>query len=748
MAVFSAIATAVATFVASAAVPMGAAWATFSAVFYAAYGVTYLALGLGMSMLTSALMPKPKFQNPSSQYQAVINQPAAPRRRGYGRAKLGGVRAFFDSTGGSLYQIVMLHSGRVDAIEKMYLGDAEVTTNSAGLVEQWPFGIKGKQTATVTFETMEDMNADLDHPAGTIAAVSGEFYVSSDRYVKIGASGSGSWEVAPLIVISSHVIMASQLGTTGQTAEPIMTAAWSGVWTSAHRLRGVAYIAARFISPESKNYMTVFPEGHNTPIRAVCRLSRILDTRTSTTAWSDNPALILADYLTHPDGYRRLTYDDIDTASFNAFADLCDELVPLAAGGSEKRYRAWGMYEMNDDPKNVVQRILDSCDGELFTTADGKLGLRGGKWSEPTVTIEDADVLGHDLEEGADALDRFNQLKIVYTSPDHDYQPTETTPWDDLADQAVRGIQSQDFSVDMCPSPSQARRLAKIMIAKSNPRWKGTIRTNLVGLRARGERIINLVLPELGIDGSFLVASHNLMMDNGIPIGCELAVLSLDSSAYAWTTAEEGTNPAIPQDTRPDGTLPVPTGLLPVVERRQLTSATVASLVIATVNPPDRSDLRLEAEIRLSSSLAWEAMSVADESYEAVSNIVADGLTYFVRARFATAGGAGDWSDEEDIVIIANPTAPDAPTNFSLTGSGPVSLSWTNPTDNFTRWRVFRSDTSSFGGATAIATLPGLAGQESDHTDNPGTGTWYYWVVALNESNVASAPAGPEDVTI
>lgn len=684
MAIFTAIATFVGTAIAGA---IGLAGATILGVSAASLIGGVVVTG-GLIAASYFLSPTAKksipFQSPAPQYQAVINQASGPRRRGYGRVKAGGTRAFWDSKDGLLYQIVMMHSGTIDGFEKYYLGDQEVTLAGDGNVEQAP---------------------------------------------KTG-----------------YAYLYPFLGGTSQVALSGLVSAFPGIWTEQHQLKGIAYLAAVFKSPPAETYMEVFPEGHNTPVRAVVRLSSVFDPRNSTTAWSDNPALCIRDFLVHADGYR-LTTSDIDTASFSAMANLCDQAIALAAGGSEKRFRLWGMYDLNADPKETLSRMLATCDGELFENAAGKISIRGGKWDEPTVTIEDKNVLSFSLEQGNDAFASFNQLRILYTSPNHDYQSTEAQEWDDLTDQATRGVISQDFPVDMVPSPSQARRLAKIYRAKQNPRWRGTISTNLAGLNARGERTIRLVLPELQIDDTFLIISHAIRADL---TGCEIGIVSLGEDAYDWTTAEEGASPPPPQVTTPNPTLPVPTGLLPVVQTRQITAATSAAVVVATVNAPTREDLRLEAQIRLASNTIWESMSVATGTLEAVSGVLIDGETYSVRARFRTAGAAGPWCAEEAIVITANPTAPDAPTEFTADVTGDdVTLTWLNPAANFFRSRMFRSNVNSFGGAVAIAVVSGLPGQSSTFVDpDPGEDDWYYWVVALNESNIASTPAGPQSVTI
>lgn len=642
--------------------------------------LTQLALGAALTFGTSLLAPKPRrFTNPAPTYQAVINQSTGPRRRGYGRDKLGGTRAFFESVDGRLYQIVMVHHGEVDAFESLWLGDTAVTTDGGGLV------------------------------------------------------------IAPA-VFGDYVEMHTFSGSADQAASALMLADWPGTWSTDHRLRGVAYLLVVFRSPPSDKYLEVFPEGSNTPARTVARLSPVLDTRTGAMAWSDNPALCIADYLTHPDGYRRLTRDDLDTASWEAFANLCDESVPLAAGGSEPRYRLSGLYDLTDDPKDVLGRMRRTCDGELFTTSEGKLGIRGGAFEAPSVIVEDRDILfPHAMEEGAGSLDAFNQLKIVYTSPAHNYQTVEAQPWEDLSDQALNGVRSDDFTVDMCQSPSQARRLAKIQTAKSNPRWRGTIRVRSgMARRTREQRFIRLVFSELNIDESFLVLAHRYEIDGGILVGATLEVLSLGGAAYAWTTAEEGSSPPIAQDTRPDLTLEVPGA--PTLRTEDRSGAIV---VVGSVGEPERDDAEVDMQIRLDGSVAWEVLPVASGLREGVSGTLTGGSIYFVRARFRTAGAAGAWSAETSITAVYSASAPAAPTGFSATLDGAeVDLAWTS---SAYRVRVYRAPglAAVFADAVEIAEVNGVA-----YTDAPGAGAWSYFVKARNEGAVLSAATGPEDVTV
>jgi hypothetical protein len=521
---------------------------------------------LGLSALATGNQQRPTTSTP--QAQATINQSAGPRIRGYGRAKLGGTRAFWDSQGGALFQIVMAHHGQIDAVEQFYIGDQAI-------------GRSGTAVVTAPF--------------------------------------------------AGYVNITEHYGDPDQAADGSMMAAWPGIWTADHRLRGIAYWFVRFASPPAEDYQAVFPEGYNTPVRGVCRLSRVFDPRTGLSPWSDNASLCILDYLTHPDGYNR-SVEDIDLPSFSAFADLCDESVLRVDGNLEARYRIWGIYALTDDPQDVLAKMRAACDAELYQTAEGKIAIRGGAWDAPTVTVRGADILGHSMEQGNNRFAAFNELKILYTSPDHDYQTVEATPWENLEDQAERGVLASSLNLDMVPSASQARRLAKIHIAKSNPEWKGTIVANLSALDALGERTVRLVLPELDIDDAFFVAGFSIRPDL---TGVEISVMSISEDSYTWSRTEEGTSPPIPEDTRPDLTFPVPTGLV-------LTKAT--SRITATVNDPSRDDLNLQVQYRAGAGSLWQEMQVNPGALSGITPTLANG-TYQVRARWrGPLETAGSWT--------------------------------------------------------------------------------------------------------
>lgn len=671
----------------SGSLSIGAATISYASILSSAI---ITAASIGASLL---LGKQKKEKGDPSQLQ--IKQAIPARLRGYGRDKLGGAIVFMETSFGALYQAFVHCEGEIDSYEEWWLNDvnALIATNSlGGDVQTLPWG--------------------------------------------------------------SNISIESHKGEAGQTASAKLTSAF-GTWTTNHRLRGLAYSVVRCGWVKEKVFQKVYPNGAP-GLRVVARLAKVLDPRNGTTAWSDNPALCILDFLTHPRGFN-LPMSRINTASFGAFATVCDQVVLLKSGFQEYRYRLGGTYDLTEEPREVLRRMLETCDGEIIPYPDGTVGIRGGVWTAPTVTIDDSVITGYTYEQGNDKLAAFNRLKLTYTSPLHDYQPVETEAWEDLNNQTQTGaVLSQDLTLDMVQSHGQARRLAKIAMAKGNPRHKITLNTNLAGLNALGERTIRLVLSEAGIDETFLVTAFEV---SGEMTGCTLSLASLDASAYAWTPAtEEGTPPPVPQDTAVPTNPPDPQGVTVLSIRKEITGGVFNVYARATVTAltGNYAPFQTVGRIRKQGTTEWKDM-VADGDWAVISEVLEDGQVYEVQVAHAGWGGAngqsvGNWSTIQTITATADPVPPAAPSSLaaSVVSGNNVSVTWVNPNSgNYYATRVYRGTSTSFGSATFIGSVYGTAFTAGNASDiGLASGTYRYWVVAINRSGAASPATGPVSVTI
>lgn len=691
-------------FIAEAAGAVSSAAAGIGLTISAASVVTAVvdaALSVGLSYAASLFTSKPSL--PSQASQITINESTVSRTRVYGRCLLGGARIFWENVPGARLTAIAHCQGPIDGVEAYWLDD-ELATFSVSLPN---FGIIGN-VATPN---------------------NGHTWVQT-------FSGAGVQPASSLALAADTLL------------------------TAADMARGLCYTVASFGSVAIQDFVSTYKSGEPV-LRIVARGAQIYDPRgvlqnpvelwdaPVTWAWSDNPALCILDYMRHPDG-RNIPLTRFDLGTFSNFANLCDQLVLLKHGGSEKRYRLDGTYQLNDEPTAVMQRMLATCDGEIYRTAAGLIGIRGGGWIDPTVIFQGDAILGLSLTQGVGKMAAFTRTTITYTSPDQDYQSVECDPWIDAAAESLIGSLPTALALDMVPSNGQARRLAKINAAKGNPDWKGTISLDITGLNALNERVVRVILPadDLGLDETFLVTKALVASDLS---RVDLTVVSLSISAYQWQAAiEEGEAPPIIPTLTGNGIIPVPTGLAAVVHTGSYGGAVVSSITIS-VTPPTDTSLLLLVEYAIAGSGDWMQGTALVGIYKWNTGALPDGVSYDVQAKFvATTSQQSDWTATTTVTISASGTAPASPAALTSAGAGStVTLGATAPnSSSVDRIVLWRSGGVLFASATRLPNVYCSPNQTISASDSPGAGTWHYWATAEAAGGQSSAPIGYSTVTI
>ena len=126
---------------------------------------------------------------------------------------------------------------------------------------------------------------DLDLSPYT--SVSGSTVTVAGAPLYTASSGNVAVTYRISTATTSRMRITSYLGASGQAADAAMISAFPGVWTSAHALTGQAYLKV-----ECTYDPDAFPSGLPN-ISAVIRGAKVFDPRTGTTAWSQNPALLV-----------------------------------------------------------------------------------------------------------------------------------------------------------------------------------------------------------------------------------------------------------------------------------------------------------------------------------------------------------------------------------------------------------------------------------------------------------------------
>lgn len=630
----------------------------------------------------------PKPNIPQQEIQALISQTDAPRRVYIGQNLAGGIRALFSVKDGTLYQLVMVAHGAITEFVEFWIDSEKVTVTNGEVTS-------GKKAGYVRTST------------------------------RLGTGLGGDYQ-------------------------PLYDA--FNMWNPSRRLEGQATFLVRSKAPKADRFMKVFPKAYNTVFQWVIRGQAVYDPRTGATAYKDNAALVIAHYLTHPDGYR-LAPSEVNWDSVAAMADVADLRIPQKGGGTSASLRLWGYWTLDEEPSQVLDRMHTSSGIRPYEMQDGRIGLIGGPFGEPACVLTAKDIKEIQTSEAISEREGYNVLRVFHLSAAQKYEVIEVAEWRDEARLSIEGEIAQEYRLEMCPNLSQARRLAKRQMHDDN-RQKVTIITNLVGLKARwprynGQRHTILLdyRPEDGsgriIQGEYEVLDHEF---DPVGLECRIELGRVDRRSEEWTPAEEGETTA----NLPDDEANPPPAMSAALSQRivQVNAGTrQAVLEVEAVAIPDRDDLTIEAQYREVGTGAWTEMTVSN--LEAQSGAVEDGKQYEAQVRWrGIFDGIAPWVALGPVTIQIDGTAPGQPTE--LMPGGGATITWRNPAGNFYAIRIYRGTTNVLADASLIGTVTGGAsGQISEYPDaSAAPGTYYYWVRAANVSGLESPAVGPVQITI
>src|ERR1700761_749291 len=180
------------------------------------------------------------------------------------------------------------------------------------------------------------------------------------------------------------------------TASGIIIGNTNGYWNDSCILSGRTYVAMKL------TYNSAVYNGLPEISFVVSGKNDIYDPRTGTTGFTANAALCIADYLAQPTwGYNAFNLDStqpapawtpanwgtqIPAADLISAANICDEQVTLALGGSEPRYACNGSFDVSVSRGEVLANLLTSCGGRLVYIG-GQYFIFPAAWITPSGSV-------------------------------------------------------------------------------------------------------------------------------------------------------------------------------------------------------------------------------------------------------------------------------------------------------------------------------------------------------------------------
>lgn len=381
--------------------------------------------------------------------------------------RVGGLKAFGNTRGGTdRYRLICHTRGKVSVVEAHYLGGREVTVES-------------------------------------------DRQLSSPPWAKVGGS---------------YVFIKSKIGDGTETAWAELMAAFPDLWTSAHRVRGIAQSLVQYISPgvTTEKFMKLFQSGPPDYER-VQRSEPIYDPRTGQSAtdeaaWTyrDTGPLCAAHILR---SYPSLVVSDFDYAGIGTEASKADVLVSTKTG-TEPRSRCWGMWASETPGGDVMDQVLKSIGAEIVPSDDNSFNIRLiDDVRTPEITFTEKHLIELQWRSGPESVERPNICRVKYYSPERNYEMTEIDltgiAWARAQDEIDRvGEQIMDIDLPFCPSASQAQRIARRLFALARAD-AGLATFNFAGLAAWGKTVAAIPLPDLDVVETCAIGTPRVNDDQG-----------------------------------------------------------------------------------------------------------------------------------------------------------------------------------------------------------------------------------------
>jgi hypothetical protein len=555
-----------------------------------------------------------------------------------------------------------------------------------------------RKGGTVTYyETTGENNKFLHQIivlAGHEVDAIGDIYIN-DEVVTL--DGNGFVTSAPW---NSKIRIKKHLGTANQTVDPDLLAESQQI-TSDFRGRGLAYIYVRHEYDQD-----VFANGLPL-ITAVVRGKKVFDPRTSTTAWSNNAALCARDYINATYG---LNDDQIDDTAFSAAANICDENVTLAVGGTEKRYTINGVARADQQHGDVLQSMMTACAGSLFWGA-GKWKLVVGDYVAPTKVLTLDDLRGPiNLSTRVSLQDQFNGVQGTFNNAAERWITTDyksvTSEVFETEDGGERTL--LDLALPFTTSAATARRLAKLTLFRGREQMTLTADFGLNAFDVEVGEIIAFTNPRYGWgEKEFEVVGWTFGSADAGDLRITLTLRETSEAAFDWN-AEEGT----------------------LIQNNTTLPSAFIGLEVNTLIVSGGGKTQGDGTFINSTILSWSAVSndfvsyyeiewkpISDSNYASTVTSetsieltpIVDGIAYSYRVRAVTAlGNKGPFTSVE-FTSGGDVTAPSLPTSISASGEFRyIVVSWTRPANvDFNYVEVYENDTNTTVGASLVGRSSG-----------------------------------------
>jgi hypothetical protein len=447
-------------------------------------------------------------------------------------------------------------------------------------------------------------------------------------------------------------------GTGSQTVDTAVRDASGGRWTNNEVGHYVCYAVVEATQDEK-----VF-KGGIPQIVFVVRGARLYDPRYDTTVggsgsqrwndpttwvWTDNPAVVIYNVLRSisPGGVYLMGLnapaDTIRMAEFEAAANACDELVSLAAGGTEKRYRcgfAVAVAPGLNPEREALDYAMAAMAGDVICSG-GIYRIMAGVARTSVATLSDEDFIVTEpltSDPRRPRSELTNAIAASFSDPSRSYAvvplPTRRSSADETADGGYQWTRALDLSGVLSRTQGQRVQEIRRREARRQLRAQGALRARWFTLEPGDWVTINST--RRGWSSRTFQVGASRWRDNLVS---SREFIEADGEIDDWLTSDEIADNQVADLPGGGPTLTAVSGWSVAIETMLGTSGQQTPGIIANWTPiTDYTVVQIEIEYRKTGDTVALKKIVLDpsESTLAWTEGVQSGVVYQVRARPVT----------------------------------------------------------------------------------------------------------------
>jgi hypothetical protein len=599
---------------------------TVGATFLGVGIATFTLVSLGAGIAATLLTPKPKI--PASQLSRlnVGLDPSTPRKIVFGTTAMPLDIRYHESSGSNqeyVDYIVALAAHKVASINEIWFEEKLAWSSSGGV--------------TATYSGYLTIQTRTEGTAGNTIAI----------------NGGGKWGSSRRLTGCAYLyIRIKRTGNTKKAESPLVSGLPSRVTAIGN--------GALLYDPRKDSTVPGGSGSHRATDQSTWGVYTDADD-------TDNPALQLLWWLLGWKINGKLSvgsgvpYTRIDMPSFITAANICDENVTLAIGGTQKRYRTSGTASDSDDRMEIINNLLMSMNGTIRDNG-GKLKLTVMKndLADYALTFNESDILGEfDWQQTGSLTENYNVARGRYIDPSNNslYQ---------MVDYPEVGFASPDgvervLSVDLVyvEDGRRAQRIANQVLQRNQ--YRGMFST-VFSAKALGCQVGDIVLlsfEALGFSNKpFRVVSQEIRFDGQVP----MALVEENAAIYAWDADDLApitpTAPTIYDPLNSPFILGIDEALDAGLSAQATADGKIESFYQATMPTGSEGDLWIDTDDG-NKMYRHNGITFIEIQDDAISTAIvaasdaqatADGkVTTFVSTSAPTAEGLGDlWIDSDD----------------------------------------------------------------------------------------------------